>query len=149
MYNFNLHTFKYARKMKPASNYIIAHTIAQIANVYSQTIKTSCTTSKCYFKSLDLFHMHTYHSYTQSNGHILNLIPVMTSNSHSHIISHLQRLIFEAVVPSSFPIRFPDLSVSDGHLSNRLCHPLPALQESVLPMTYKAMQHKRHYSGCW
>lgn len=67
---------------------------------------------------LTIFHMHTYHSYTQSNGHILNLIPVMTSDSHSHIISHLQRIIFEAVVPSSFPIRLPDLSFSDGHLYN-------------------------------
>ncbi|XP_039722990.1 heat shock transcription factor, Y-linked-like [Pteropus medius] len=55
-------------------------------------------------------------SYTQASGHIVNFITSTTSTSH-YIISPLQRSYFGRMQLSTFPTRYPDLSVNDGPFS--------------------------------
>lgn len=65
---------------------------------------------------LTTFHMHSHGSYTQANGRIVNFVTSTTSTSQ-YITSPLQRSYFGMMVPSTFPTRYPDLSVVDGPFS--------------------------------
>ncbi|XP_024899800.1 heat shock transcription factor, Y-linked isoform X2 [Pteropus alecto] len=109
---------------KPATSQRIANTTAPIRSEFPPPPSTlgrpseqSVMDQHAVLNQLTTFHMRSHGSYTQANGHIVNFITSTTSTSQ-YITSPLQRSYFGMMEPSTFPTRYPDLSVNDGPFSN-------------------------------
>lgn len=105
-----------AQNGKPASKKEIAHATAPITTEYSSSSSTSLKPAKqvvvhenVIANPLTTYHLHSSLSFTQGNGHILNLNAPTTLKTHSHLLAHVERSCCGTVVPLDFPI-------SDGHL---------------------------------
>ncbi|XP_015990593.2 heat shock transcription factor, Y-linked-like [Rousettus aegyptiacus] len=108
---------------KPATSHRIASTAAPVRSELSPPSSTlgrpseqSVMDQHAVLNQLTTFHMHSHGSYTQANGRIMNFVTSTTSTSQ-YITSPLQRSYFGMMVPSTFPTRYPDLSVVDGPFS--------------------------------
>ncbi|XP_039706842.1 heat shock transcription factor, Y-linked-like [Pteropus medius] len=109
---------------KPATSQTIASTTAPLRSQFSTPSSTlgrpsdqSVTDQRAVSNQMTTFQMCSPGNYAQASGHIVNFITSTISTSH-YIISPLQRSYFGRIQPSTFPTRYPDLSVNDGPFSN-------------------------------
>ncbi|ELK08461.1 Heat shock transcription factor, Y-linked [Pteropus alecto] len=164
---------------KPATSQTIANTTAPTRSEFcppSSTLDRSSEQTvmdqRAVLNQMTTFQMRSPGSYTQANGHIVNFITSTTSTSH-YIVSPLQRSSFGRMQPSTFPTRYPDLSVNDSPFSNLQpagisCFPMPTIADTSaatlsmsprqpplsgeritlitgdVPMDYHTMQNNKH-----